>query len=447
MAKKEIITITPEGLNLLTVMNYANIAEMNGFYGKDVYFTGEFEGDTQYLFQALGNLGAYARDKNLDTDISFIIISNKIVDEGENTHFIEFRNDFANKLNQNNSPYKRVKLISEEQLIKYIENRAKITSDDLMKDLIQKYIKSKKMKVDQASDTLFLDLFQEANPLMDLEKFRKIESEIITNIIAVYDNLKNMSKEKYTLFISRADYIDALSKNPTISAYVCDYQLDIMYDTTRIKFLNQFLNTFYSFSTDNSSIKIDDVRFNLELMVYCHIWESDNFLKSLYRLAHLVNGEEYPWKVEIPSTEKSKFIKDKIRIIFDNNNNYLGSMIKKAYNSSIRNSFAHSQFGIDLENNRIDFYNYSSPTKPYELKNINFEDWCEKFVYTALFSYYMMKIHNDKRKSFVADIGTDKVCVKCPNKSGEGEHDVTITVETKKYQGKEYVEFRYLQSK
>lgn len=143
MAKKEIIKITPDGLNLVTILNYSSIAEMNGFYGKEVFFTDGFSGDTQYLFQCLGNLGAYVRDKDLGIDISIIIIGNKIIENTESELYFDFVTDLELKFNQNNSPYRKVKLLSENQLTWYVENRIKNTNDDLLDELIKKYKKSK----------------------------------------------------------------------------------------------------------------------------------------------------------------------------------------------------------------------------------------------------------------------------------------------------------------
>ena len=143
MAKKETVKITPEGLNLVTILNYSSIAEMNGFYGKEVYFTDGFYGDTQFLFQSLGNLGAFARNKDLDIDISIIIISNKIIENPNTDLYYEFITDLESKLNQNNSPYRRIKLLSENQLIWYVENRINNTKDELLENLIKKYKSSK----------------------------------------------------------------------------------------------------------------------------------------------------------------------------------------------------------------------------------------------------------------------------------------------------------------
>ena len=142
--KKENVIITPEGLQLVTVLNYSSIEDINGFYGKEVFFTEGFDGELLYLFQALGNLGANARAKDFDKDIDVMIISNNIMNNMYSDLAYNFRMNLEDKLNQNNSPYRRLKFISEEHLINYILRRANSSDDDYSQELIDKYKKSVK---------------------------------------------------------------------------------------------------------------------------------------------------------------------------------------------------------------------------------------------------------------------------------------------------------------
>lgn len=152
MAKKENVSLTPEGLRLLTVLNYANINNSIDFYQKEVFFTECFEGNDSFLFQALGNIGAYCRRKDLDKDVASIIISNKILADFDSGIQHPFIKDIEDKLNSNNSPYRKMKFISEDQLIWYLEYRAAQTDDDYTKKLIQSYKDSKKGHI---QNTLF----------------------------------------------------------------------------------------------------------------------------------------------------------------------------------------------------------------------------------------------------------------------------------------------------
>lgn len=113
--------------------------ELNSLYQREVFFAGKFEGNKSLLFQAIGNYGAYARDADFQKDISLVIISNKVLKDFEEGIIDPFIPELENKLNQNNSPYRRMKFISEDHLVWYIENRINQTKDELTEDLLKKY--------------------------------------------------------------------------------------------------------------------------------------------------------------------------------------------------------------------------------------------------------------------------------------------------------------------
>lgn len=168
MAKREFVKVTPDGLYLLTVMNYSSLSGIGGLYETEVYFTKGFEGNISYLFQALGNVGSFAQDRNVEKETSFVIIGNKIIENPEGVLFKEFVEEFESKLNQANSPHRRLHFITENHLIWYLEKRVMLSKnsreekgrelvdeyseefekihvkDDLLDELIQKYKASKK---------------------------------------------------------------------------------------------------------------------------------------------------------------------------------------------------------------------------------------------------------------------------------------------------------------
>ena len=98
----------------------------------------------QYLCQALGNLGAFPRSYDLDSDVSYIIISNSIVESFSRSETVDFLVDMQNRLNQNNSPWRRIRLLTENHLIWYLENRAKERKDEQLNNLLKKYRQSSK---------------------------------------------------------------------------------------------------------------------------------------------------------------------------------------------------------------------------------------------------------------------------------------------------------------
>jgi hypothetical protein len=157
MEKKE-VKLTKEGLELVTVLNYSNLGEMSGFYDREIFFTGGFSGDLKYLFVCMGYIGGHPRSEDLNNDIDFVILSDKLLNTFDLDNMDVFFVELEGKLNQNNSPYRRIKFISEEHLIAYLEKRIKRTEDRALGDLLSKYKeskKNKKSKKNEAVQTLF----------------------------------------------------------------------------------------------------------------------------------------------------------------------------------------------------------------------------------------------------------------------------------------------------
>ncbi len=142
MAKKEYVKITPEGLHLATILGYNSLTDICGFYSKEVFFTEGFQGNKSFLYQALGNLGAYARDYEFEKDISIVIISDIVIENYFEKKEHSFVDELENKLNQNSSPYRRMKFMSESQLLAYLERRAKINEDEQMYGFLKGYKQS-----------------------------------------------------------------------------------------------------------------------------------------------------------------------------------------------------------------------------------------------------------------------------------------------------------------
>ena len=139
--------------------------------------------------------------------------------------------------------------------------------------------------------------------------------EIIEEILqAIEDSFVTIAKDdyiSYILYIGRADVIPELKAHFGTSC-VIDYQLDRYYDATRELFYLHYLNRNYSkegFKYDGEA-GIDDL--SIEMMIYCHLWDSSYFLKSLYRLSCILCNEGYQWNPNIPENGKYKFVKNKI---------------------------------------------------------------------------------------------------------------------------------------
>jgi hypothetical protein len=250
--------------------------------------------------------------------------------------------------------------------------------------------------------------------------FASIDDEIQKAVQDTFDNIRNSNQGDYALFLSDAEYKkeydNAMSK---LNPYVIDNRIDRYKDESRLRFMSEFLSTFYAFPSSQSSTDDNEQRMHMELMVYTHIWESKPFLKKLHRLAHLNNIDQYNWKVEVPDMTKHKFIRDDIRKTFEDAGNALSDVIRNGFHTSLRNAFAHSEYSFDTMNGnkRIWLDNYNGDDT-WELKEISFDEWSKRFVYSALLSYHLMNLAHSNRVTLIETIGTDKFQVKHPTKAG-----------------------------
>lgn len=179
----------------------------------------------------------------------------------------------------------------------------------------------------------------------------EIREEVMSALNHGFNKIHHDDYLSFILLISRADIIEG---NAEFSGSDCvvDYELDRHFDETREAFYLHYLNRNYKiegFHYEGES-GIDDL--SIEMMIYCHLWDSHYFLKSLYRLSAILEGKGYKWKVNIPNHGKWSFINENIVMPLVEKSYELGSIVKKAYSSDIRNAFAHSLYILMCQEER-----------------------------------------------------------------------------------------------
>jgi len=247
--------------------------------------------------------------------------------------------------------------------------------------------------------------------------FATIDNEIKKAIDDTLNDLKASNQNDYALFLADGEYSKELENNGlNLNPHVIDNRMDKYKDSSRLNFLSQFLTTFYSFPSSQTSTDDSEQRLHMELMVYAHIWEAKPFLKKFYRLAHLWNHEQYVWNVKIPDMGKHDFIRNDIRQIFEDKGNPLFQIIKNGFHTSLRNAFAHSEYSFDTMNynKRILLDNYNGAN--WEMREISFDDWSKRFVYSALLSYYLLDLAHKHRINIIDSTGADSFQIKQPSK-------------------------------
>lgn len=133
--------------------------------------------------------------------------------------------------------------------------------------------------------------------------------------------------------------------------------------------------------TENESTSIQ-----LEMLIYIKIWEADLFIKKLYQLTNLSNGEPYDWHFKIkesnrdssPSTGKrDDIIRNKIRDRLKDKYPNISSAIKNAYKTQIRNSIAHSNYYFI--GRYIHPCNYIKSDPASQIQVLPFNEWVDMF--------------------------------------------------------------------
>lgn len=137
--KKEFIKITVDRLKTLSASTFTDLSDRDGLYGQEVFFTNGYDERVYILYQCLGNIGAHSNRTIMEPDIEYIVIADKIINNPLSELCLSFINDYENKINQTNSPYQRVKIIAEYDLIKYLKNRANKYDDAVLLELVNKY--------------------------------------------------------------------------------------------------------------------------------------------------------------------------------------------------------------------------------------------------------------------------------------------------------------------
>lgn len=226
--------------------------------------------------------------------------------------------------------------------------------------------------------------------------------QIRMNVSRVVDDLMfrlyHKSYNDFILLIARGQTIPRLERvSPSHSNYSLDYTLDEHYDETRELFYVEYLNSKYK--KEGFDYRTDDGFFclNIELMIYCHIWESSLFLKSLKHITDLLTGHEYDWEIELPDMKIKPFIKESIIKPLVDIDDEFGQLLKKVYSPNLRNSFAHSLYHIDMECRKIYLYIKRPDEEDCVGREITFEEFQEKFLYSISLCYLLRLSINHQR--------------------------------------------------
>lgn len=229
------------------------------------------------------------------------------------------------------------------------------------------------------------------------------------------------NRDSFVLFLVRGEWLPEYDSdqfeelNPKPTPYGIDYRMDKYRDKSREQFYVNYLNRRYRHDDFHYEGEdgIDDL--TVELMIYSHVWESEKFLKDLYRLANIVSGKDfYDWQIPIADIHGRAFINDEIKDKLKANCPELFAIIDKSYASYLRDSFAHSLYDVD-EHTRTIFLHCRESKNHWEHSNISFDEFQTIFLYSVELCYLMDHTIHDLRDVLIDDRETLESPIKLPN--------------------------------
>ena len=221
----------------------------------------------------------------------------------------------------------------------------------------------------------------------------KIDYEVSSAIEEALVALSRISQPNYCLLIARAG-VQPMLENIGKSRYVMDNAMDIFHDETRQQFYLNYLNANYRNGVLDYTEKDGLDKLYIEMMIYSHLWDSQRFLKDIYRMAAMIAGKPYDWELELEDGMSYKGMQEEIIMPLKTKGLRLGEIIDSSYSSHIRNSFAHSLFNIDTHSRKIQLR--SKHIKNHEDSMLSFDAFQDKFLHSIFLCYCLTKIieHN-----------------------------------------------------
>lgn len=204
-----------------------------------------------------------------------------------------------------------------------------------------------------------------------------IQEEICLAIEQVYETISNVDYNAFILLIGRAEIQKGL-KAIVGTDCVMEYMMDIYFDETRSQYYLNYLNKNYSKEGYDYPKEYAVKDITTELTIYSHMWDSEYFMKSLFRIGAIIAGNGYLWEDVLPTHNIHIAFKERVIMPLKNHDLRLGEILETAYHSNIRNAFAHSRYSIDSYARRIDIRPKSGN------KSFSFSDFQKIFLYSAI---------------------------------------------------------------
>ena len=242
---------------------------------------------------------------------------------------------------------------------------------------------------------------------MDLRRFYEIEEEVKRSVESTLNMIEQKFFSNYVLLLAHADYAH------NIYCYGCN--VNIIREENHIFLVRDYLNGYLLYLQDPSPLTLYD--YTIQMMIYSHLWESNYFLKFIKRIAYIVQGKKYKWKIRLDHTVSRQNMINQSNELLLKKQSLIGNIIDKSYCAELRNSFSHMSYKIELQNSRIVLYKDDSLAYKQIL---SIEEWEEYFVYSLLLTFHLFNSIDYRKNTFMDKYpDMEKILVDIPDDQGK----------------------------
>lgn len=224
--------------------------------------------------------------------------------------------------------------------------------------------------------------------IMNLRRFYEIEDEVRQSIESTLNVIEQKHFSNYVLLLAHADYAH------NIYCYGCN--VNIIREENHILLVRDYLN--YYVSLLHNPVAQSEFEYTIQMMIYCHLWESNYFLKFIKRMAYIVRGKKYLWNIRLDHTVSRQNIINQSKEHLFKNKSQIANLIEKSYCADLRNSFAHMSYKFELRDSRVVLYKDDSLS--YK-KVLSIEEWEERFVYSLLLTFHLFNSIDYRKNTFM----------------------------------------------
>lgn len=217
--------------------------------------------------------------------------------------------------------------------------------------------------------------------MLSIKEYVELENRVRSLIEHTLDEVRDKCPAGYIQLLAGADYAPMYERTD-LSPYVIDTPDCLFAERTRVNNMLGSLNAHYE--RVKKQIPPSDITkvITEQLQTYSQIWESSTMQKLIRRVAYMLSGRAYEWKIST-KTNTGSFMED---VISKSISCPFGAFLSTVYDKDLRNDFAHMSFYVDERSSML--CNVREDGMIGE-RRMPFGEWEILFLKAAMSSFYL----------------------------------------------------------